>query len=324
MSDAWKLGQLEVDSPWGNAGGVVRTAEEAEAMARTGVGWIEAGSYTLEPWLGTAKDHPPGNPDKVVYHYNEQTGESTNSLSMPNGGKSQIRDEVPEIVRIAHGYDKKAIVNVAPVSENPVNESIELVTTAAEAGADLVLWNPACPNVFGEDGQRHKALSGNPKALRLALQGLKPLVDKYGKIGVRLAPAPTYDWLFTTIKAVESTATTSVIWLPNTWAGHKPLDADGNPILQTNDNTGGLSGPAMAAKSLEQLKWAKKILRGSKINLVSSSGIADNKNIGADSALQLRKIMSLGALGAGTTFYYQPIYGWKEDTDRLLMRLARF
>lgn len=37
------IGGLEnVESPWGNAGGVVKTIEDVERMARTGVGWIEA------------------------------------------------------------------------------------------------------------------------------------------------------------------------------------------------------------------------------------------------------------------------------------------
>jgi dihydroorotate dehydrogenase len=318
----WQLGNLEVDSPWGNAGGVLKSVEDVEAMARTGVGWLEPGSYTLERRVGNAKDHGPEEADKVVYHYNQLTGDSTNSLGMPNEGMDVVEQEIPEMARIAHASKKKLVVNVAPVSTDPIEESRELVARAFEAGADMVLLNPACPNIYKEDGSKHDRLSDDPKAVRAVLAGLKSITQSYGRIGIRLAPIPNYDEMKVMIRNIQSTETVSTIWTPNTWAGNVPLDEDGAYILDTPDHAGGRSGPATAEEAYAQAVWAKDILNGCDITLVSSGGTANNENIGASASRQLRKVLQLGALGAGTTFYYQPKDGWVEDTDRLLMAIA--
>src|SRR5579885_3518334 len=109
-----RIGHLEdIQSPWGNAGGVVKTVEDVERMAKTGVGWIEAGSYTLEPRPGNGP-----NGERVYYH-NPETGETFNSLGMPNKGMDVVETEIPEMAHIARTHNKKLVVNVAPVSADP-------------------------------------------------------------------------------------------------------------------------------------------------------------------------------------------------------------
>src|SRR5581483_9991877 len=113
MNETIRIGHLEVDSPFANAGGVIKHPGEVEKIARTGVGWIEAGSFTLEPRPGNS---PNG---ETVYVHDPQTGSSWNSLGMPNKGMDEVEKEIPEMKRIAHAHNKPLVVNVAPVTDKP-------------------------------------------------------------------------------------------------------------------------------------------------------------------------------------------------------------
>src|SRR5947209_1738569 len=96
-----RIGHLdEIGSPWGNAGGVVKTTADTGAMALTGVGWIEDGSHTLEKRLGNAVDpeHLELGPQYVVYTHDQNTGISANSLGMPGESLDEVEKEIPDRV----------------------------------------------------------------------------------------------------------------------------------------------------------------------------------------------------------------------------------
>lgn len=306
------IGHLEyVESPWGNAGGVVRTLEDVELMAKTGVGWIEAGSYTLEPRVG---DNPNG---EKVYHHDSEIGGTYNSLGMPNKGLDKVEKEIPEMVKIAHAHNKKLVVNVAPVSNDPVTETQELVARAYEAGADAALVNAGCPNVVTPDGRRHEILSYKPRVLMVVLRGLKAVSQKYNPVFVRLSPFPYANGhqRLQVSQALWIPGTVSAAFTPNTWPGHKPLNKDDEPILQVPGGIGGKSGPAMAAESAYETRLFAQHLSDTHVDVVSSSGIMN--------AAELQKRLDLGAVAAaGTTFYYESQNGWQDDTARLLTELA--
>ncbi len=307
----YRIGHLEVDSPWGNAGGVVKTPEEVELMAHTGVGWIEAGSYTLESRAGNG---PSG---EVTYHHNAQTGETFNSLGMPNKGMDEVGKQIPEMAETAHSLGKKLIINVAPVSDKPVNESRELVFRAFASGADAVLLNAGCPNVVTEEGGRHEILSHNADILGKVVLGLQDIAEKYQPIFLRSSPAETYQQLRSSFRALQK-GVVSAIFTPNTWPGYTPKDENENNILEVPGGVGGKSGPAMANEASKQTDWALAASRigGRKIDIVSSAGIINGQ--------ELSRRMRLGAVaGAGTTLYYESAEeGWSEATDRLLRQYA--
>ncbi len=291
MSEHYQIGYLEVESPYGNAGGVVKSVEDVELMAHSGVGWIEAGSFTLEKRIGNS---PNG---EVVYCYNAVTGETGNALGMPNKGIDIVEEDIPTMVEIAHAYGKSLLVNVAPVSDDPVAEAKELVERAYLAGADMVLLNAGCPNVVIENGERHEILSKNPAALSAVLNGLKPIVQKHDrKIAVRTSPVESYGQARKTMWAIQMCGVVAVVFTPNTWSGYKPTDEAGNYILEVPGNSGGKSGPATADDALEQTLWAVDALKGSGIDVVSSGGIMNGR--------ELQQRMAAGAAGgAGTTLF---------------------
>lgn len=323
---SWRIGHLDhLESPWGNAGGVVRTPEEVEKMALAGVGWIEAGSYTLEKRFGSKRDKagnliivPETGSPVVDYFHDPQTGETFNGLDMPNAGSDEVVPEIPEMVRVAEAYGKKLIANVAPVSDDPVTETAELVTRFYEAGAHGVLVNLGCPNVIVSGEKRGEVISQNVRDSYLVLNGLRSITQKYPKVFARISPQKSYDAAKILYRNVESAGTASVLWLPNTWGGHRPMKND-KPALTIEGNVGGKSGPATSKDVERQLHWARQILNGSSMELVASGSIADSETLQIKASARLKKFMDLGAVaGAGTTFYYESELGWKEDTDRLL------
>lgn len=306
-----RLGHLEVDSPFGNAGGVVKSVEDVEVMARTGVGWIEAGSYTLEPLPGNALNPETGQYDRTVYHHDPESGETYNSLGMPNKGFDAVEKEIPDMAAIAHGYGKPLVVNVAPVSADPAAEAKELVARAYEAGADTVLLNGGCPNVITADGGRHEILSRDPLALYKTLEALRPVVAKYQKVFVRVSPQDTARHTILAVQAIKAAGTASVISTPNTWPGHKPVDNNGVPLLGVPGNIGGKSGPATAEDAYTQTVWfASKSL----LDVISSGGITHGKEL--HRRLAWRRNGNVVA-GAGTTFFYES-GDWRHDVDKLI------
>lgn len=305
----FRIAHLEIDSPFGNAGGVVKDLGDVEAMAKTGVGWIESGSYTLEPRAGN------GANGEVVYHHDPDTGATYNALGMPNKGMDELEKEIPEMVHIAVAHGKPLVVNVAPVSKDPVSESLELVTRAYEAGADAVLLNAGCPNVITEDGGRHEILSHNPEGLAAVLKGLKIVTQKFKPIFIRTSPQDSFGATIPVMSAINHSGVVSAVFTPNTWPYQKPLDGDGNPILQVPGNIGGLSGPITRNKALCQTVYAAMGLATygieSPVDVVSSGGIMSGRDLSHSMAVG-------GAVaGAGTTFFYRS-GDWRHDVDRLL------
>lgn len=322
MAFTGELGHLTIESPFANAGGVVKTIEDVEKIALTGVGWIEAGSYTLEDRLGNAYNPYTTQFDNRVYNHNEQTGVTVNSLGMPNigfitdGEAETLQEQLPGMLKAAHKQHKPLVVNVAPVSSSPVEESQDLVVAAFESGADGVLLNGGCPNVVEADGGRHELLSRDPDMLYKVLHGLRHITAKYNEVFLRVSPLREQRTIESIAKAVKCSAAVSAVFTPNTWPGYRSVDENGEGVLDVPGGVGGASGPAYANKALVETSLWVQELRGSGIDTVLSSGVMD-----ADT---MRRGLSLGAVAAcGTTFFYESTRGWPQDVDDLLSDFAR-
>ena len=308
---SWRIGHLEhLESPWGNAGGVVKTIEDVAAMTKTGVGWIEHGSTSLDERAGYTINPITGE-HQTVYCHNPTTGETGNCRSLDNPGMDKAEKDIPEMVAISHANSKKLIANVVPVTGDPMSETRELVSRAYEAGADAVLLNPSCPNTEIE------MLSDNLGDLKLVLDGLRKITERFAPIFIRLAPSESYDHKARVLSVAKNSSVVSAVFDTNTWGGYKPLDDKGRPILQSPDGTGGKSGPAVANDAIEQVRWTNNILGQNRdISLVMSIGIMDARTL-------LRGMQAGADAGAGTTFYYQSKNGWEEDTNKLLHDLVK-
>lgn len=303
------IGHLEVDSPWGNAGGVVKTPAEVELMAHTGVGWIEAGSYSLEPRPLQQQEN------ESLYHHNPASGKTFNSLKLHNPGLDAAEEQIPDMVETAHGLGKKLIVNVVPISNNPITESQELVSRAYEAGADAVVLNTGCPTVAKDS--KDEILSYNHSLFKKTIDSLEPIAEKYHPIFVKISPQDSFSDMRRIIRNINRSIVSTVIAV-NTWREEFEPNCPYNPILQISGGSAGKSGPAMAKEAFKQTAWALSVapIGGKKLDVISAGGIMTGKE------LELR--MRLGAAaGSGTTLYYESAEeGWSEATDRLLRQYA--
>jgi dihydroorotate dehydrogenase len=312
------IGHMEdLSGPWGNSGGVVKTIEDVEAMAQTGVAWIEDGSQTLQPRLGLAVDpENPEGPRRKVYTHNPETGQTGNALGMPGQGMDVVVPELRERQRIAHSHGKNYILNVAPVTSEPLAETVELVTRAYETDIDAVLVNAGCPNVEVDDsGGRMELLSRSEEKLESVLYALRPVVERFKPVVLRISPQESFAQARRIYKIIRDSRVVSAVFVPNTWPNYIPADEEGQPILKVNGGAGGLSGPAIAQQAREQTMWATRFTRMNDIDIVSSAGIMN--------ASELKVRLNMDAKGgAGTTFYYEPVDGWEADTDKLLKELS--
>lgn len=320
-----RIGHLVVESPFGNAGGVVKTVEDVEAMAKAGVGWVEAGSYTLEPRRGNAWNEETGQYDKRVYCHNPDTGETFNSFGMPNKGMDEVARDMPEMVRTAHAFGKPLVVNVAPVSEAPVEESVELVRRAYEAGADAVLLNAGCPNVVTAGGGRKEILSHNPRRLYEVLEAIGSIAGTHAlfpKVFVRTSPVDSQEQALQVVRAMEAANNVGAVFTPNTWPNHVPLAPDGTRILDVPGGAGGLSGPATKDAAREQTYW---FALQSLFNVVSSGGIDNGYELHSRLYVPGQRVLGravhAAVAGAGTTLFYES-EDWQESVDKLLREFA--
>lgn len=318
MAFTGRIGHLEIESPFGNAGGVVKTEEDVIRMAQTGVGWIEAGSYTVEGRPGNAWNPETGEFDREVYHHDPETGVTVNSLGMPNkgmfirspGAHDSVADDIGYMTAHAARYNKPLVVNVAPVSEDPAEETYVLVDQAFASGADAVLLNAGCPNVVTDDGDRHELLSRDPVALARVLEGLKSVTKRHERIFLRVSPLRD-SGLSRVAGVVKESGVVSAVFTPNTWPGYKAVKQDGSPVLDVPGGVGGASGPAYADRALVETSMWVRELEGTDIDVVRSSGIM--------SAAEVRRGLGVGAVaGAGTTFFFESQRGWQQDTNLLL------
>lgn len=323
MAFTGNIGHIEIESPFGNAGGVVKSLEDVRQMAQTGVGWIEAGSYTVKSRLGNAWNQETKQFDKVVYHHDPEAGVTYNSLGMPNKGMFDDLEsdtepaayEFGDMADWAHTYGKPFVANVAPVSEDPVEEVRELVIQAYEHGADAVLVNAGCPNVVKDDGDRHELLSRDPAALALVLAGLKGITRNNARIFLRVSPLRGLG-LDRVAQVVNESEVVSAVFTPNTWPGALPTKPDGTPVLDVPGGVGGASGPAYADKSLVEAEmWAHE-LRNSGIDVVRSSGISTGAEL--KRGLGRKGVVA----GAGTTFFYTAETDWSKAVHYLLDEAA--
>jgi dihydroorotate dehydrogenase len=326
-----RIGHLDhLETPWGNAGGVVKKPEDVAKMARTGGGWIEHGSVTLSERYGNDRD-PESGEFKIseksgqvvrVYHYNPETGETHNSLGMPNPGADKVLADVPEMLNIADGYGKKIVFNLAPVSDDPVSESQELVRRFYDAEVDGIILNAGCPNVVTEKGDRHEILSRNPEVFGRVLRGLGEIGvgSKYPPIWVVVSPQESYRQARDIYSQIKASGVVSAVRVPNSWPNRRPVDADGDPIIEVPGGFAGLTGPATADEVHHQVSMALHFLRSTKIDTIASGAVMDCEAIGLKAYEQLQNYLDLGAAAvAGTTFYYENP-DWNESTHRLLSK----
>lgn len=298
------IGGYELESPLINAGGVIKSPEDTLLLAQTGIGAILAGSFTLDYREGNS---PNG---ETVYYHDSETGITYNSLGMPNKGLRYLVDQdLSEMIEIAHYHNLPFILNLAPISDDPVAEIDEMFSVMAEAGIeelDGFELNAGCPNVVLEDGGRHELLSHYPRQLEAVLERVNDIKRDYFYIGstiVRISPfVDTRNAI--SLGMVFNHAEVDVISAFNTFPGGRPLDDEGNEILQVKGGVGGMSGRGMQHEAEMQTMLLDNVRReqNGHYEIIGSNGIHD--------AESLRRRLRLGASAVSATTMFFESSSW--------------
>lgn len=312
-----RIGNYELESPLMNAGGVVKSVEDVKMMSDTGVGAVLAGSFTLEPRVGNS---PNG---EVVYHHDAQTGATYNVLGMPNKGLEAIAKDLPEMIKIAHDHGKPFILNLAPVSTDPVDEIMtmsEVLARAGVEGIDAIELNGSCPNVVSSDGGRHALLSHNPDLLGDVLDELSDIAANevpFGSLIVRVSPFLNREDALLLAQQLHESGVDAVSAF-NTFPGGKPLNAKGESILQVPGGVGGQSGALTAQQAELQTEWLvdarNKI--GATFEIIGSNGVTD--------ALSMKRRLDIGASAVSSTTLFYESSRWGTAVDKVLTDFSEF
>jgi dihydroorotate dehydrogenase len=248
---------LNFPNPVGLAAGFDKNGVAIPAWAALGFGFVEIGTVTAKP--------QPGNPKPRIFRYPEQLA-LINRLGFNNDGADAVaarlralRDS-PESVR---GWPGIPIgINLGKSKVTPIEQadddylySFRLLAPLA----DYVVLNVSSPNTPGlRSLQKHDALQQLLGAIRQENETLgKPILVK---IAPDLSPADL-DQVITT---AEQNGVAGLI-ATNTTLDH-------SAIPDSLDQTGGLSGRPLFAKSTE---FVRAIRLRSQLPIIASGGIFD-------------------------------------------------
>jgi len=301
----YQLSGVELDSPLINAAGSINgpSAEsilrEVDMLARTGIGAITVGSFTVPRQDGNEAKY--GSP---TYYHDPIEGRTYNSTGLPNIGLEATLVLAPAIIKRLHDNGKPVIFSGSPTTSPDTSSSVEqaqkLVYEFLQAGADLVELNVSCPNVVTKGGGRKPIMGYDLESMAELIDVLAAEVGEGHKIGVKFPPylSDEEKLLIPAIaKLLKAKNVCSFLVTANTIPNQIARNADGSPILTVPNGAGGMSGPATKEVGREQLRlWNEQT--GGSIDIVSALGVDSGKEV------QVRR--SLGAVAAeGVTFLWE-------------------
>jgi len=273
--------------PIGNGGGTCKTIEDVEKFVRTGIWAVEIGSIT--------ELARPGNEGNIFF---AGSGYTLNSLGLPNPGRKYYEAHLPAMIAMIHKAGKIAIVNVVGFSKE---EYAELTSLAFICGADLVVLNAGCPNVW-VDGQQKGILTYDytfdslRKVVTYTLsKNLSEAAD--GRIGLKLSPifdpfhiknmADFLDGYVLRSSPGKRIPYVGFIATQNTIPNCYNENNEGDAVISPAKGLSGMAGNAILPMALGQVRQFRELL-DPKIKIIGVGGITSGKdmekmiNCGAD------------------------------------------
>ncbi len=229
-------------------------------------------TVTLEP--------RQGNPPPRLW---ELAGGMINSIGLPNKGlQGYLAEDLPKLARLP----VPLIVNVMGFTREELAELVGAFADRAEVAA--LELNVSCPNV--ETGM---VMGADPQELARLLERVRPITDK--PLIVKLTPNASD--IAAVARAAEH-AGASALSLINTIRGMALDPRTGEPWL--GGGTGGVSGPAVRAVALAQVRAAAGEVT---IPVVGMGGVQSGRDA--------RDLMRVGAdiVAVGTESFRDPAAG---------------
>ena len=244
---------LTFPNPVGLAAGFDKNGVAIPAWAALGFGFVEVGTVTARP--------QPGNPKPRIFRYREQ-GALINRLGFNNDGADVVARRLRSLRESGRWPAIPVGINLGKSKVTPLEAAVDdyLYSFRLLAPlADYVVLNVSSPNTPGlRSLQERDALQQLLRAVASENQaGRKPLL-------LKIAPDLSHDDLNQVITTAEQNGMAGLI-ATNTTLDH-------SVIPSSLDQTGGLSGRPLFAKSTE---FVRAIRARSTLPIVASGGIFD-------------------------------------------------
>ena len=212
----------------------------------------------LAYWASIGSRRNEGNRG-VTYFHDAATGETLNSMGLPEIGIDQAEPLIKEYSQRFADAGKILIVGATTLrGEDATKVLPELMERIFEAGGVVGEANYSCPNIVTLGGGRKPILGYDPEAVYLARSSIVAAVGKDVKIQEKLPPyigeyralIPEVAGSYSPERRLGNVGVTGFNTIPNT-----VIERDGKPVLNIEaevdgevvvTHAGGLSGPAVA------------------------------------------------------------------------------
>lgn len=238
---------LNFRNPIGLAAGFDKNGKIPELMEGIGMGYVEVGSITA--------NSSTGNPKPRCFRLPEDES-LINRMGLNNDGAKTIvkrlqnkKISVPLGINIAKTHDPKIL------GDKAIRDYIFSFREAKEV-ADYITINISCPNTA--EGKTFE----DPEALRELLDALE-LRDDASIVPslVKFSPDLSRDALLELVEICESHRVHGYI-ISNTSSNREGLKTEAGKLQKIGK--GGLSGPLLASKSVERIRWVSNATKGQK------------------------------------------------------------
>ncbi|WP_076825393.1 MULTISPECIES: dihydroorotate dehydrogenase [unclassified Frankia] len=296
------------EHPIMNAAGTCKTLADVTALARSAASAVVVGSIT--------RDARAGNSGEVYW---SGPGGSLNALGLPNRGISYYREQLPAMVDAAHNHAKPLVVSVAGFA---ADEYADLARVAADAGADLIELNLACPNVW--DGGQQKRIAcfdpGQTEAICAAVEAALAAASRPAPpYGVKLSPFSDPEALgeLAGLLARRSGVSggPSFVTAINTFPNALVLDDRLRPVLDVG--LAGLSGAALKPVGLGQVRQLRQLLP-ERMDIIGVAGVQNGRDVVDYLAAGARVVQSATAFwnrGEDPTVFGDILSDWIDAKD---------
>ncbi len=265
--------EKEVTCPIGNGGGTCKTIEDVEKLIKTEIWAVEIGSITE-----IAREGFSGN----TFHDGKYF--TLNALGLPNGGRIYYEANLPAMIGLIHSAGKVAIVNIVGFSKE---ECAGLTSLAFICGADLVVINAGCPNVW-VDGQQKGILTYDysfDSLRKIIVHTLEKNIKEAteGRIGLKLSPICDPLHLKKMAEFVDSFVFKGVPYIgfittQNTIPNCYDQANDGYSVISPVMGFGGMAGDAVFPMALGQVKQFRNVM-DAKVKIIGVGGIKTGKDV---------------------------------------------
>ena len=250
---------IDFPNPVGLAAGFDKNGDHIEALGALGFGFIEIGTVTP---LAQA-----GNPPPRLFRV-PAAGAIINRMGFNNAGVEHLAARAGDARQ--HGFRGVLGINIGKNRETPLDRAVDdylVCLRAVHAHASYVAINVSSPNTRDLRAlQEHAALDELLSALTRERDALAAVCGRRVPLAVKIAPDLDVAQIQTIATLLERHAIDAVI------ATNTTISREGVAGEPHADESGGLSGPPLAALALDVVRTLSAAL-GQRIPIIGVGGI---------------------------------------------------